>query len=365
VNVTSYYICAPDVTSSRAKFTFDEFMDIFCTAVYNLPQYGDLRTAIGYSYNPRTGLLTAIQPQYLADYDDAAYNRAIDVALSKTIAPGMSDLEKLLSIHDYLVNNTTYSTTTANSVYTPYGVLVNHDAVCQGYSMAFKALCDRIGITCGYAVSTVQDHMWNLIEYNGKYYHLDATWDDPVMANGTQFTLHEYFLISDSENQSFRSYSDTDWTTTLPVTCDDEAFHSTLYVADKVDPFIWQGDCFWYKCTGKLLSTGIGLYSTPKYYKYKDNAAKAVTEAAFMPENALSSHIYYSVDGKVAIDGEADSSADLYAVVLDDNGNFEGVKKITVTFDENGSALVEPGDYSKLMLFTSDGLTPLSYASNR
>jgi hypothetical protein len=63
--------------------------------------------------------------------------------------------------------------------------------VCDGYSRAFKLLCDRLGIPCilvgGYASSkpeaAPQYHMWNQIQLeDGKWYGVDITWDDPVVS---------------------------------------------------------------------------------------------------------------------------------------------------------------------------------------
>jgi len=67
-------------------------------------------------------------------------------------------------------------------------VLNNKKAVCQGYSMLFKKMCDIAGIqsevipgyirTEYYEVGTPGelDHAWNAVLLNGDYYLLDATW---------------------------------------------------------------------------------------------------------------------------------------------------------------------------------------------
>ena len=38
-------------------------------------------------------------------------------------------------------------------------------------------------------------HIWNVVELKGKWYHLDLTWDDPVMSDGTERLSHDYMLI--------------------------------------------------------------------------------------------------------------------------------------------------------------------------
>ena len=62
--------------------------------------------------------------------------------------------------------------------------------VCDGYSRAFKVLCDQLGIPCvladGYARSSVNGgdgaHMWNNVQMdNGSWYGVDVTWNDPLI----------------------------------------------------------------------------------------------------------------------------------------------------------------------------------------
>ena len=42
------------------------------------------------------------------------------------------------------------------------------------------------------------NHGWNIVNIDGEYYHLDATWDDPIL-NKDNITKYEYLAISDEE----------------------------------------------------------------------------------------------------------------------------------------------------------------------
>lgn len=67
-------------------------------------------------------------------------------------------------------------------------VLQKKKAICQGYSMLLKKMCDISGIECeilsGFAKTEPYqvgnpfgaDHAWNAVRIDGKYYFLDATW---------------------------------------------------------------------------------------------------------------------------------------------------------------------------------------------
>lgn len=382
IDVSKFKIPFSGYETETTRITVDKALDIYSTVVYNHPEYGDLRTGFNYQYSSSTYLIVSLSPMYLEDYDQTEYERIVDYTLSRVLAPGMIDMDKLLAIHDFLADKITYSTpypvynedgtpkldsngkqvyTYADSVYTPYGALVNYDAVCQGYSLAFKLLCDRAGINCGFVVSTIESHMWNVAELNGNIYHVDVTWDDPTVS-GKHFVLHKYFLLSDEENMNNRSkYDGYYWTSTLG-TCDEQELHSSLFVADRIDPFHWRSGCFWYECTGKLINNNsIGLYGSSDLFRVDGSLAKSVTADEYLPYKRLDAELFPAFDRKTAIDGPADSSADLYSAVYDDNGTLTGVEKADVTFDSYGRAVVETGDYSKLMLLSDNGLVPLAY----
>lgn len=53
--------------------------------------------------------------------------------------------------------------------------------VCEGYSRAFKTLCDACGISCVITdgMGDGSSHMWNYVSINEKWYGVDVTWNDP------------------------------------------------------------------------------------------------------------------------------------------------------------------------------------------
>lgn len=133
---------------------------------------------------------------------------AIESFMSENINDSMDEYQKEKAIHDYLVSNTSYSYVRKREgynspKYTPYGVLLDHKAVCQGYAEAFELLCACCGIKC-YVVSgkaTNDDgtdgHAWNITEIDGNWYQVDVTWDDPIPEKYQNGISHEYFNISD------------------------------------------------------------------------------------------------------------------------------------------------------------------------
>lgn len=124
------------------------------------------------------------------------------------VQPGMSNVEKALVLHNYIVRTCDYdyenyqNGTIPAVSYEEYGVYVNHRAVCSGYARAYGALMSAVGIDCYYVASSQMDHAWNIIRIDGNWYHVDCTWDDPVSTNNSRgggFVSYKYFLRSDDE----------------------------------------------------------------------------------------------------------------------------------------------------------------------
>lgn len=138
------------------------------------------------------------------------YSKAKSI-VSKIIKPGMTDLQKEKAIHDYIVNNTRYDNenyergTIPPESYTPYGVLIKGVAVCQGYAQATALLLNMAGVKTIVVTGSAFNgyvsggHAWNIVQINGRYYHLDTTWDDPVTPTGKDLLRYDYFNLSDSE----------------------------------------------------------------------------------------------------------------------------------------------------------------------
>lgn len=134
----------------------------------------------------------------------------IDHALAD-IEEGMTDVEKALVLHDYLVREVDYNLDVANgkeapthNVYTLEGVFKDRDAVCQGYALAYSFLLNEVDIESQVVSSKAMNHAWNLVKLGDYWYHVDVTWDDPVNGNEVDFCRggyvgHEYFLRSDEE----------------------------------------------------------------------------------------------------------------------------------------------------------------------
>ena len=126
----------------------------------------------------------------------ALLEKAAD-ALLEQVDFTQSDAGIALQLHDLLIDTAWYNSDAALSAsvydyaHTAYGALVEDSsgnagaALCDGYAMAYEYLMQRAGLSCivvsGYAGPTEADtekHAWNLVELDGEWYEVDATWDD-------------------------------------------------------------------------------------------------------------------------------------------------------------------------------------------
>ena len=119
----------------------------------------------------------------------------------KDVVKDETDTKKAIKlIHDYIIDHTKYDSERADknrilySSNTAYGVLFEGYGICSGYADAMAIFLDRYNIP-NYKVSSV-NHVWNAVQLDGKWYHLDLTWDDPIIDTGKEVVLHDYFLVN-------------------------------------------------------------------------------------------------------------------------------------------------------------------------
>lgn len=151
-----------------------------------------------------TGEITIDVIHLYNKYEIQKIKPIINDIIANNISDNMSDEDKILAIHDYIINNTTYDIDAANDLDTPYdssriqGVLFDNYAMCGGYTDTMAVILDELGIK-NFKISS-SDHVWNAVYIDGKWLHLDLTWDDPYdEVYHTQTLSHTYFLIDNDE----------------------------------------------------------------------------------------------------------------------------------------------------------------------
>lgn len=123
------------------------------------------------------------------------------------ISVSMSDYEKILTIHDYIVEKGQYDLRLFSEgevppeSYATYGILGLGLGVCESYAKSMKYLLDEANINSMIVIgsSRGENHAWNLVNIDDEYYHIDATWDDPIIEDGTEIIRHNFFNLNDEQ----------------------------------------------------------------------------------------------------------------------------------------------------------------------
>lgn len=196
----------------------DDFKKAYYAVLYDHPEY--IRTGFNYTYSVKTTgdyVQFHAEPALLFDDPDELdiAEQELESAVSSIVntAKAQPDPYYMVKyVHDYIIDNTVYDVDVLAGAQsseglivasTAYGCLVQHKAVCSGYSAAFQLIMQRLGVECGRINGTKLTesgaHQWNYVCLDGEYYFMDLTWDDPLADNGVDSRTYDYFLISDAD----------------------------------------------------------------------------------------------------------------------------------------------------------------------
>ncbi len=141
----------------------------------------------------------------LSDDDLLVYQAAVD-AISLFYSDDMSDDEIILAAHDYITTHVTYDSdelsllgSAKEESSTPYGALIYGEAICMGYTTTFQLFMDMLDVESIIVTgsSDGEDHAWNMVCVDDKWYHVDCTWDDYVPDYDDRIPIHTYFMVTD------------------------------------------------------------------------------------------------------------------------------------------------------------------------
>lgn len=148
-------------------------------------------------------------------YKKTQKNR-VNQIIKSTIQKSMSNYDKVKAVHDWMVQNVKYdyyrllSGNIPNVSHTAKGALIRKVAVCDGYAHAFQKVMNKLKIPCRFVVgrSGGVGHAWNMVKLGGKWYHVDVTFDDPIINNTNTNTTpyYTYFLKSTSVMKKSHSW---------------------------------------------------------------------------------------------------------------------------------------------------------------
>ena len=238
---------ADKIDVSALLCSVDEFDAYYSNIINDNPDLFFVSSSYQYYYSKVTGKVTAVVPQYAMSQEEVGnamtvFNAGAKRALSE-VDDTMTDLQKALTIHDYICSyavypqiydaNGNYSSALDLDIYhSAYGFFKDYNAVCAGYTLTFSYLMKQLGIDCEYVSSGDMEHAWNKIKIDGNWYNIDITYDnaDFIEAENTYgLAYHTCFLKSDSYFQSENGLYHYNY-----ATYDDCAANNTVF-----DSYFW------------------------------------------------------------------------------------------------------------------------------
>ena len=204
----------------------DEIFDVFRQVLADHPELFWL-SGSGSLLKKTSGLAVTVdfRPEILIE-DGEIETRAAELEarageILARCAAGETLWDRLLLLHDILVDETDYDSAAAealggdrqaddflNQSTSAYGCLVNRRAVCSGYAAAFQLLAERLGSECrrvqGTELMGGAPHEWNVLRpegTSGDWYQTDITWDDPLFSGEPLegYRSYDYFCVTTEE----------------------------------------------------------------------------------------------------------------------------------------------------------------------
>lgn len=201
------------INSGQDTFTFscpEEYQDCI-TEVGNLADDQELLSHINNFVHPFNGFKSLeteydslgevkikIKKSYTAE-EITMLETEIEKIEKEIIIPTDTLENKIKAIHDYIINNSKYDSKRSEEKIInyksdiAYGPIFEHYGLCGGYTDAMQLFLEKLNIK-SFKVSS-ESHVWNAVNLNNKWYHLDLTWDDPVVPDGSDILEYNFFLI--------------------------------------------------------------------------------------------------------------------------------------------------------------------------
>ena len=168
---------------------------------------------------------------------------------------GMTDLDKLIWVNDYLVKTVYYYDDPEDDlVHTLSAPLALGYGVCSGYATAMQLLLENEGIEVDYVSNTT--HGWVAVTIDGQKYHVDPTWDDT--RSGSR-SIHYFLMRNDDEFLNTLSVKHAAWSRLSETTYQREFYtiststdYTNWYVHDVMGQMHYYNGMWYYVKDGAI-----------------------------------------------------------------------------------------------------------------
>lgn len=178
-----------EIVDLGISFTeIDDFVNAFASTH---PNYSFFFESFSYLNSPATGLVHSVT--LIPDNMETVANRKNWInsqvkSIAEQIDPEWHDVYKLMWISDYIADHFDYEAE-KSEYHDVYNFLFYGEGVCQAYTGLFTLIAREAGFNVSFAMSSDVNHVWNLVELDGEWYVIDATWNDRYVSR------YDYFLL--------------------------------------------------------------------------------------------------------------------------------------------------------------------------
>ena len=257
-----------DILIADGHYSVEELHATFNYISTQEPDIFYVGNAYKYTLPEDRSYVISFRPTYLYGREERAqktadFNQRINAILA-LVDPAWSDVEKVVFLHEYVCSNFTYDD--SYEIADAYEMLLHGRGVCQGYTLLLNKLLTKLGIPCESVFSNAANHVWNEVFINGKWYHLDATWNDDLDDyTYDDFAYHDHLLASTSQLLSLEPIrSDMQYR----YACTDTTYDKTALQKVTSEIVFLDGD--WYGAADKIYrfnlqnGTAVAIADLPK-----------------------------------------------------------------------------------------------------
>lgn len=160
-----------------------------------------------YQRNGQTEMMSFSPNYILTRTERDTIQKKIDKQVKKYlkgIKPDATDYEKVRYIYQKLIKKVDYNLEAKNNQ-NIISVFIGKETVCQGYASAMQYLLEQVDIPCVIITGKAKGgpHAWNLVQLDGEWYYVDATWGNSKYhdeeQNDVKYVEYDYLNITTEE----------------------------------------------------------------------------------------------------------------------------------------------------------------------
>lgn len=286
------------VDISSCGISTDKLQSAFSDVYYDNLDLFYVRNQYGYSYSGSSVSKISFSYEEYTKDEIAAFNAETNKIVN-ILSAFKTDIDKIIFLHEYLSDRADYDYTYQN--HNAYNCLIDRSCVCEGYARTFMMLIKKAGVSCNYISSEENNHAWNSVYLDGKWYYVDVTWDDTAKT-------HENLLMSEKKCISTGHKAEKkDWLINGSESCMGK-YTSTVYdnaaFKKSRSEISYDGGAWYYSDGAKIFSFSSSspestLIKTTDSKWYVWNKPSSYYTGGYTDVIASGGRIYYNTPGEI------------------------------------------------------------------